>query len=93
VGFEYRLSFAYRDVASVANALVCLAGAQQFAEPTVHLEFRRDQFNVGVPDATVAIEEYGLYFCDHGGHGRDYLGQIIAQLVRTFGPVSVEELE
>lgn len=38
------------------------------------------------------VKEYGLYFCDHGGHGRKYLGFVVAQLVRNFGSVTVEEL-
>jgi hypothetical protein len=46
-----------------------------------------------MPDATVQPAPYGVYFCDHGGHGREFLGVLVARLVSEFGAVTVTELE
>ena len=46
-----------------------------------------------MPDATARSEPYGAYFCDNGGSGHAYLGQVIASLVSEFGAVQIEELE
>jgi hypothetical protein len=93
VGFEYRLSFAHADINAALDTLVHLAGAKRTAAPTVRIELRRDPSDTGMPDATLVPEDYGLYFCDHGGYGQDYLGHVVVQLVRTFGAVTVEEVE
>jgi hypothetical protein len=88
VGIEYRLSFSYPDKQSVEGALTRLADATLAGS---FVEFRCGAHDT-LPDASAAIEETGLYFCDHGGAGRDYLGRVIALLVAKFGDVVVAEL-
>lgn len=46
-----------------------------------------------MPDASVIINEAGVYFCDYGGGGREVLGKLIAMLGASFGPVVIAELE
>lgn len=46
-----------------------------------------------MPDASIAIEADGVYFCDHGGKGRDYLGRVIAAMVSQYEQVTVLEYE
>ena len=58
------------------------------------IEYRREIGNTeAMPDATVQVEDGGLYFCDHGGFGREYLGLVLARLVAAFGPVQIEDRE
>lgn len=46
-----------------------------------------------LPDARVLLEDTGMYFCDHGGSGKAYLGQVVALLVSQLGSVLVQEYE
>lgn len=46
-----------------------------------------------MPDASVAVESGGVYFCDHGGKGRDYLGRVVAALISYCDQVTVQEYE
>ncbi|WP_457319814.1 hypothetical protein [Roseateles sp. P5_E11] len=93
MGTEYRLTFSHLDKARIEHALSEVATVKIGSVPTPSYEFRADSTKPGMPDATAMIEQYGLYFCDHGGSGRDYLGRLVAVLVGEFGSVRVEALE
>ncbi|WP_256081514.1 hypothetical protein [Massilia sp. YIM B04103] len=93
MGFEYKLSFQSPSGESTINALSRLPGAKLLTNQVDTIEFRRDALDSGMPDATASATEYGLYFCNHGGFGREYLGHIAAQLVDAFGTITIEELE
>ncbi|UTY59724.1 hypothetical protein [Massilia sp. erpn] len=93
MGFEYKLSFQSPSGESTIKALSRLPGATLLANQADAIAFRHDARDSGMPDATASATEYGLYFCHHGGFGREYLGHIVAQLVHTFGTISIDELE
>jgi hypothetical protein len=75
----------------VEQGLLRLNGAALVPALSSRLEFRRDKPGAGMPDASASIEDYGLHFCDYGGGGREYLGQVVAWLVSRFGAVAVTE--
>ncbi|MBB3121795.1 hypothetical protein [Pseudoduganella violacea] len=93
MGFEYKLSFQSPGGESTIGALARLPGARLPANQAGTIEFRRGAPDSGMPDATASATAYGLYFCDHGGFGREYLGYIAAQLIHAFGAITIEELE
>jgi hypothetical protein len=93
MGIEYKLEFSCSDPAELRASLLRVLGAGAAADRQGAVEFRHEIAEKGGPDATVVVEPYGLYFCDHGGHGRDYLGRVVAIVTSEFGPVSVSELE
>lgn len=93
MGFEYRLAFAYQNRDDVVVDLTRLPGATHTSSDSPFIEFRADAKRTGMPDAMVSVEDYGLYFCDNGGHGRNYFGRVISLLVSRFGEVRVSELE
>lgn len=93
MGFEYRISFAYQRQDDVVLELSRLAGAKVVSSNPSHVEYRQDAQRAGMPDAMASVQDYGLYFCDNGGHGRNYFGQVISRLVSRFGEVRVSELE
>lgn len=92
-GVEYALRFASPSTAPVAAVLRRLPGARELPLPASGFELRADGSVSGMPDASVQAEPYGAYFCDHGGHGREFLGLVVARLVSEFGAVTVAELE
>ncbi len=89
VGTEYRLTLTSPDGVRIRSVLSRLANAS----PGGDFEFRADSDRAGMPDATAAVEPYGLYFCDCGGSGSDDLGRLVAALVTDFTGVLVETLE
>jgi hypothetical protein len=92
VGIEYTLCFQSPDSGTVAIALSRLAGASTTSSSSI--EYRHDAQDIAsMPDATVVIEDNSVYFCDHGGFGREFLGRVVASLVGSFGPVRIEERE
>ena len=94
MGIEYTLRFTVTDPSGVEELLRRIEGASPRKEPSHTIEFRRDAGKTeDMPDATAQVENEGLYFCDHGGFGREYLGQVVARLVGVYGAVTVEELE
>lgn len=92
MGIEYTIRFDAPDTASVEGVLTRL---HLVAEPKPYsgFEYRKDAASPGMPDATVRIECGGLYFCDHGGFGTEFLGCLLASLISSFGPVTVSEYE
>ncbi len=93
MGFECKLSFQCPSREAAERLLSSLQDVEYVASSSPRFEFGRHGSSHEMPDATASFEEYGLYFCDHGGHGRAYLGQVVASLVTHFGPVVVAELE
>jgi hypothetical protein len=93
MGIEYTLQFDYPDPAAVVDGLRPLPFARELPPPSVGFELRAAGSDAAMPDATVQVEPYGLYFCDHGGAGRDLLGRVVACLVGRFGAVTISELE
>ena len=94
MGIEYTLRFHSPNEAATEAELCRIPDAVVRTAPTKAIEYRREKSSTEtIPDATAQVEEGGLYFCDHGGYGREYLGLVVARLVAAFGPVKVEELE
>jgi hypothetical protein len=93
MGVEYALRFASPGLDAVATVLRRLSAARDLPPPGLGLELRSDSSSSGMPDALVQPEPYGAYFCDNGGHVREFLGLVVSRLVSAFGPVTVAELE
>ena len=93
MGFEYRLSFAYPSREVVERGLSSLEGIKCVAAPIPRFEFRAEGLKAQIPDATASVEDYGLYLCVNGGHGREFLGRVVTHLAGIYGPVLVAELE
>lgn len=93
MGFEYRIAFAYTQRDQVVRELSRLPSAIVASADSQTIEFRMDSQRDGMPDAMASVEDYGLYFCDNGGAGRDCLGRVVARLTSCFGLVQVSELE
>lgn len=93
MGIEYKLQFAHSNPAGVASVLRRLPMVREMSGHTGEFELRAMETTGTMPDATAHIEPDGLYFCDHGGSGRQFLGIVIAQLVGEFGPVTVGDWE
>ena len=91
MGSEYRLRFQNADKGDVIDSLGHLQDAKLISPE--ELEFRATGNSSRMPDATVKAEPGGLYFCDHGGAGRDYLGRVVAKLLSAYGSVTVQEYE
>lgn len=92
MGIEYSLRFEYRDSANVAELLRRLEGSREDAIVPNRFEFRAAASTAVMPDAAAMPEPGGLYFCDYGGSGRHFLGTVLAQIVSSFGPVTISEL-
>ena len=94
MGIEYTLRFNATELSAVEELLRRIEGASAVKHPSSIIEFRQDAANTeDMPDATAQVQNEGLYFCDHGGFGRTYLGHVVARLVGAYGVVTVEELE
>ena len=93
MGIEYKLRFRFPDAQSVGDSLRRLPMAYEVAQANIDFEFRSPENLSSMPDASAHVEEDGLYFCDYGGMGRQFLGVIVARLVDRFGSVTVAELE
>ncbi len=90
---EYALRFASPGPTAVAAVLRRLPAARELPPPASGFELRVDDSANGMPDASVQTAPYGAYFCDYGGHGREFLGLVVARLISEFGAVTVAELE
>lgn len=93
MGIEYKIQFAHRGAESVASVLRRLPMILEVSAVKGFVEFRAEQTRGTMPDATVSIEPDGLYFCDCGGAGKQFLGILIAHLVSEFDPVTVVDWE
>jgi hypothetical protein len=93
MGIEYTLRFNHSDKASVASVLRRLPMARELSPKGVEFEMRTLESAEGMPDALVSVETTGLYFCDNGGAGPEFLGVVITCLVSNFGKVTVEDRE
>ncbi len=93
MGIEYKLRFIPSSAESIAFSLRQLPGAVQLSAHAGRFEFRSERTTGSMPDAMAAIEADGLYFCDNGGAGKQFLGVVIARLVSEFGLVIVSEWE
>lgn len=93
MGIEYRLRFRFSDPAQLHAAVRRIPGALEVSEPTPRFEFLNPFAPQQRPDATVILENDGVYFCDHCGENGDHLlGEVTARLTAAFGPVALEEL-
>jgi len=93
MGIEYRLQFSAPDPETVAAVLRRVPGARESPPPDRRFEIGGDETKQEWPWATVQVEAGGAYFCNHcGGPGRALLGEVVARLVASFGPVVVDEL-
>ena len=93
MGMEYSIRFAAPERASVEDILSRF-GAQREDRPSgVCYVFRSDPSSKGMPDASAMLEDGGLYFCDHGGYGREYLGRLVTELVGKFGAITIRDYE
>jgi hypothetical protein len=88
---EYRLRFRHDKGVDVIATLASLQDAKLMSH--IEVEFRSPGAASGTPDASVKVEPGGLYFCDYGGAGRDFLGRVVAKLVTSSGEVTVENYE
>jgi hypothetical protein len=93
MGIEYTLRFNHADEASVASVLRRLPMVRELSRKGVDFELRGPETTEGLPDASMSVQLPGLYFCDHGGAGRHFLGIVVACLVSHFGEVTVENRE
>jgi hypothetical protein len=93
MGIEYTLRFDHSDMALVADAVRNLPSCLERVPPYNGFELRTGGSSTGMPDAFMQVEPYGVYFCDNGGAGREFLGVVVASLVSHFGTVTIAELE
>ena len=93
MGMEYKLRFGFPDAESVNSVLRRMPMVREMPRATIDFEFRSANNADSMPDASAHVEQDGLYYCDHGGMGRQFLGVVIATLVGEFGPVTVADLE
>jgi hypothetical protein len=92
VGIEYTLFFGSPNREAVESELSNLVGASTISSGAIEYRHEAGDSN-SMPDATVMIEADSVYFCDHGGSGRVFLGRVVAKLVGSFGAVRIEERE
>lgn len=93
MGIEYSVKFTLPEVVKV-EALLKQLGCSPGASPCEkYFEFRKECSSTGMPDATVMLTDDGLYYCDHGGFGREFLGRLVASLVSRFGAVTIRDWE
>jgi hypothetical protein len=93
MGMEYKLQFEFPNAESVTTVLRRLPMVREAQRTTLDFEFRVAENSGSMPDALARIEQDGLYFCDFGGMGRQFLGILVARLVSEFGPVTVADFE
>ncbi|MEI7425036.1 MAG: hypothetical protein WCK10_02875 [Candidatus Staskawiczbacteria bacterium] len=90
---EYKIRFRFPDTASVTAFLHRLPMVGEAPGASNDFEFREAGNTGSMPDASAHVVPDGLYFCDHGGQGEQFLGVVVACLVSEFGPVTVADLE
>jgi hypothetical protein len=93
MGLEYKLRFAFPDAESVASVLRRLPMVREVHRTKSEFEFRAVENNGSMPDALAHVQQDGLYFCDNGGTGTEFLGLVLSRLVNEFGPVTVADSE
>ena len=93
MGIEYKLRFTFPDAASVTSVLRRLPMVREVPRTNTDFEFRAAETTGSMPDASAHVAQDGLYFCDYGGAGPQFLGVVVACLVSEFGPVTVADLE
>jgi hypothetical protein len=93
MGFEFHISFAYQDQPTLRAKLERLPGARLVKLSEGTIELRSPQNASSMPDATINLLPEGLYFCDHGGYGREILVVVVALLSNEHCPLTLEELE
>lgn len=92
MGIEYSFRFAYPSEDAVVTALRRIEPVRELTSVPKSFELRVQSADT-VPDASMQIEPYGLYFCDYGGKGREMMGLVLTRLVSEFGEVTIHELE
>ncbi len=93
MGIEYSIKFSAPEPGATKAALRQLGCAPVAGPAGESFEFRSDRAPSEMPDAAITLTEEGLYFCDCGGLGREFLGRLIALLVAKYGTLSIRELE
>lgn len=92
MGIEYSIQFNNSNPTEVEKIIGRLAHCPKKTTETA-FEFRANTSSEGMPDATIMLTSGGLYFCDNGGRGREFLGRVVAALTSSFGVVTIQELE
>lgn len=93
MGIEYSIKFTVTEAAQVEALLQQLGCSPGAAPYSKHFEFREKCSSTGMPEATVMLTDDGLYYCHHGGFGKEFLGRLVASLVSRFGAVSIRGWE
>ncbi len=95
MGFEYRIIFKRPSVEQLNTDLCTLQCFRNFDEKfgLYYLSLDPNLSQTEWPDANVAIEENGLYFCDNGTQGGKDVLEIVLDLARKYDPnVEYDEL-
>lgn len=92
MGIEYLIQFNPFESAEVEKIISRLAPCQE-NQKDLSFEFKKPDSSKDRPDATVKLMPEGVYFCDHGGHGREFLGRLITVMISHFGAVTIQEFE
>lgn len=93
MGIEYSLKFDVTAPLALEGILLHLAPAGRVTRDEFGFHLWMELPTHRMPDATTKLESGGLYFVDHGGYGREFLGRLITALVSEFGAVTVQEYE
>jgi hypothetical protein len=93
MGIEYSLRFGHPGPAAVISVLERLPSFRRSTSDSPDFELRAEGTSEGMPDASLRIEPDGVYFCNYGGSGKQFLGEVVARLVSEFGAVTVTEWE
>lgn len=92
MGIEYSIEFSFTDTHRVASLFAAI-GALTVTLPTGARYDFQSAVSGRMPDGTAKITESGVIFYSHGGQGEEYLGKVIASLVREFGSVNVRKTQ
>lgn len=92
MGIEYSIEFSCTDAHLVASLFAAI-GASAVALPTGARYDFQSAISGRMPDGSAKITDSGVTFYSHGGQGDEYLGKVIASLVREFGIINVRKIQ
>ncbi|MEQ4618517.1 MAG: hypothetical protein ABN482_10755 [Corticimicrobacter sp.] len=93
MGVEYLITYPAHPAESLQETLARLASHWDSEARAGYFSTVEMLAENAMPDASLAIEPAGIYFCDHGGQGRAFLGRLVAALVSRYDQVTVQEYE
>lgn len=93
MGVEYLITYPAHPAESLQAVLAPLASQWDSSAQAGYFSSVETLAENTMPDASMAIEPGGVYFCDHGGQGRAFLGRLVAALVSRYDQVTVQEYE